>query len=139
MEKDLFRKKSIERISSPEELNNYLRVTNPSVWTVLIAIIIVLAGMVVWSTVGTLETRAEGVVTVKNGEAEVVVIGNKVSLVDENDTIIVGDVTGTIDEVQIDEYGRAVGKAIMNLDDGKYKAVVVVESIQPISFLFKKN
>ena len=32
---NLFRKKSLERISSPEQLNEYVRVSTPSVWLVL--------------------------------------------------------------------------------------------------------
>ena len=43
----IFRKKSIERISSPEQLHDYIRVTTPGVWLVLIAIIILLVGVVI--------------------------------------------------------------------------------------------
>ena len=49
----IFREKSIERVSSPEELNDYIRVTSPSVWLVLAALIILLAGMLAWSVLGT--------------------------------------------------------------------------------------
>ncbi|MCR5683912.1 MAG: hypothetical protein K6G81_00630 [Lachnospiraceae bacterium] len=63
MEKDnrpgnsIFREKSIERISSPEQLNDYIRVTTPSVWLVLAAVIILLAGMFAWSIFGTVEAH----------------------------------------------------------------------------------
>ena len=50
---DLFRKKSMEKISSPEELNDYIRVTTPSVWLVLLATVILLLGMLAWSIFGT--------------------------------------------------------------------------------------
>ena len=53
----IFREKSIERVSSPEELNDYIRVTSPSVWLVLAALIILLAGMLVWSIFGTVEAH----------------------------------------------------------------------------------
>lgn len=55
---DLFRKKSLDRVSSPEQLNDYIRVTTPSVWLVLLAIIILLAGMIAWSVLGTVEAHA---------------------------------------------------------------------------------
>ena len=45
MEESLFRKNSVEHISSPEQLNDYLRVTSPAIWVVLIAVIILLAGV----------------------------------------------------------------------------------------------
>ncbi len=61
---DLFRKKSLDRVSSPEELNDYIRVTTPSVWLILIATIILLAGVLAWSVFGTVESEnADGTVT----------------------------------------------------------------------------
>ena len=45
MENKLFREKSIKRISSPEQLNDYLHVTNPGIWALLICVIVLLAGI----------------------------------------------------------------------------------------------
>jgi hypothetical protein len=56
-ESGIFRKKSMERISSPESLNDYIRVTTPSVWIVLTAIVLLLAGMIAWSVFGTVEVH----------------------------------------------------------------------------------
>ena len=61
---ELFREKSVERISSPEDLDDYIRVTTPSVWIVLAAILILLIGMLAWSVFGTVE------VPVGNGSVE---------------------------------------------------------------------
>ena len=59
----IFRKKSIDRVSSPESLNDYIRVTSPSVWIVLIAILVLLTGLLMWSIFGRLEVRdASGMV-----------------------------------------------------------------------------
>ncbi|MBO4396823.1 MAG: hypothetical protein J5819_10825 [Eubacterium sp.] len=52
---NLYRKKSMDRISSPEQLDDYIRVTSPSVWLVLIAMILLLSGTLVWSIFGTVE------------------------------------------------------------------------------------
>lgn len=49
---NLFRKKSLERISSPEQLDDYIKVTTPSVWIILIAIGILLAGTIIWGVFG---------------------------------------------------------------------------------------
>ncbi len=60
---ELFRKKSLERISSPEQLNDYIRVTTPSVWLVLVATVILLLGLLAWSIMGTIdEEKADGTV-----------------------------------------------------------------------------
>lgn len=55
----IFREKSMERVSSPEQLNDYLKVTTPSVWLVLLALVILLAGILAWSVFGTVEATAE--------------------------------------------------------------------------------
>ena len=54
----IFREKSMNRVSSPEALNDYIRVTTPSVWIVLIALVLLLVGMLAWSIFGTVETHA---------------------------------------------------------------------------------
>ncbi len=55
----VFREKSIQRVSSPEELNDYNRVTTPSVWIGLAALVVLLAGMLAWSVFGTVERHGE--------------------------------------------------------------------------------
>ena len=52
----IFREKSIDRVSSPEQLNDYIRVTTPTVWLVLLALVILLLGMLAWSIFGTVES-----------------------------------------------------------------------------------
>lgn len=54
MENNLFRKSSIERISSPEQLNDYLKVTNISVWSILGALFALLLGVMIWSFTGSI-------------------------------------------------------------------------------------
>lgn len=53
----IFRQKSLDRVSSPEQLNDYIRVTKPSVWLVLLALIVLLAGLLIWSIFGTVEVK----------------------------------------------------------------------------------
>jgi len=48
---NIFRKSSLERMSSPEQLNDYIRVSNPSVWIILAAIAILLIAAIVWGIV----------------------------------------------------------------------------------------
>ena len=59
----LFREKSIERVSSPEQLNDYIRVTNPSVWIVLLALVVLLVGILAWSIFSTVEVENKDGVT----------------------------------------------------------------------------
>ncbi len=45
------------KIKSPEQLDNYIRVTSSGAWFVLSAIIIVLAGFIFWIFTGEIETQ----------------------------------------------------------------------------------
>ena len=42
MGEQVFRKKAMDRLSSPEQLNDYIRVTTPSVWLVLAALVLLI-------------------------------------------------------------------------------------------------
>ena len=56
--KNVFRSANLERMSSPEKLNDYITVSNPSVWIILAAIAIMLIGALVW---GVLYELPEGI------------------------------------------------------------------------------
>ena len=61
---EIYREKSIKRVNQPEDLNDYIRVTTPSVWVVLIAIALVLAAVLGWMIFGTVEEHNDdGTVT----------------------------------------------------------------------------
>lgn len=67
MARNIFRKTSLDRISDPEQLNDYIRVTNPGVWMVLCAVILLLTGVCVWGVFGQLDTTITvGAVTESN-------------------------------------------------------------------------
>ena len=54
----LFRASSLEQISSPEKLNEYIRVSRPSVWIILGAVAAIIAAAVFWAV--TAEITPEG-------------------------------------------------------------------------------
>ena len=63
--KQIFREKSIERVSSPEKLDDYIKVTTPSVWIILAATVALLVGMIIWGGFGKIEVNTpNGVETV---------------------------------------------------------------------------
>ena len=55
----IFREKSIDKVSSPESLNDYIKVTTPSVWIVLIALVVLLLGILAWSIFGRVEKHGD--------------------------------------------------------------------------------
>ena len=58
-ERSIFRKKSLERVTSPEQLNDYIKVTTPSVWIILAATLILIIGVLVWAVFGKIQVNTE--------------------------------------------------------------------------------
>ena len=137
MEQELFRKESVERVSSPEQLSDYLHVTSPTVWVVLAAVILLLASLFVWSSVTALESYAAGRAEVRGGvltlsfddaeQAENVQVGMNVK---------VGDMVTPVLSIGRDEDGRLLAVADAALPDGSYDARVGYRSTQIINMLF---
>ena len=68
MENPIYRKKSLDRISSPEALSDYLHVTNPAVWMILAAVLFLLVGMLIWSSIASIDSFASGIAHVEDGK-----------------------------------------------------------------------
>ena len=131
----VFRKKTLERISSPEQLTDYLRVTNPGIWIVLAAVILLLAGILAWAAVGTLETRADVKVIVSE-KAAMVASGASVQM-KAGMPLRVGGEEVVLASVETDTFGSLYGIAAVNLPDGIYEGILVTETVRPIEFLLK--
>ena len=56
----LFRKASLERLSSPEKLDQVVAVTDPKAWMSLLAISFIIFTGIVWSIYGVVATKVEG-------------------------------------------------------------------------------
>lgn len=152
----IFRKKSIDRMSSPEQLNDYIRVTNPGVWMVLAAVIVLLVGICVWGVFGRLETRLTLAAESRSGETVVYVKERNISSIKEQGSISIGDDVYTILSVSaspiavtntISEYARHTGGLSLGewvyvvqtdaaLADGVYRAQIVTDSVAPMYFVF---
>ena len=63
MNESIFRQKSLDRISSPEEIDNYMKVTRPSLWLTLGVIVLLLAALILWSVTARIEAT-----TVSDGQ-----------------------------------------------------------------------
>ena len=50
MKNDLFRKDAVDRVTSPDQLNDYIKVVPTGVWFALIAVILALAAMILFLT-----------------------------------------------------------------------------------------
>lgn len=156
MNTNLFRKSSIERVNSPEQLNEYIRVANPSVWLILAAVVVLLVGVLIWGVFGTIETTVETGVVVENHTAVCYVSEEDAAQLEAGMLVSVEDYTGSIKgiaktPVQIDDtfsdyllyltgftkgaFCYAVEIELSGVEDGVYAAVITVDSIHPITFV----
>lgn len=159
MDNGVFRKSAIERISSPEQLTDYIRVTNLSVWIILIAVAVLLSAVLVWSVFGALTDTLQVNALVRGGGAVCYVDGDTAAKLKAGLPVQMGEVSGAVARVSAlplstaalreelaDDYTRsrlvagewnyAVAIDISGLPDGIYAARITVECVRPISFLW---
>lgn len=60
METSIFRKASLERLSSPEQLDTIMRITGATRWLALAAVFLILGVAVIWGYAGTIDTKVSG-------------------------------------------------------------------------------
>lgn len=158
MDNKLFRQSSVDRISSPENLNDYLRVVRPSVWLALAAISILLAAFVVFGFYGTIPSTISA-----KGIAQG---GNVVCYVTQADRIspgmpaTIGNIKGSVvsvspvplSEEEINEthpedyllyqldpqaWNYPVRLSAPGIADGVWDVVITTETIRPVEFLLE--
>ena len=134
----IFRKETLDRISSPEQLTDYLRVTSPGIWIILAAIVTLLVGFFVWMGVDTIETTVPVGVSMEDAHATVAITEGDVRI-EKDMTLRVGGKEAAIQSTKTDEYGRTVGLANVDLTDGMYDGVLVTEAVHPIQFLISSK
>lgn len=159
MEKRLFRKSSLDRISSPEQLTDYIKVTNPSILVILIAIVMLLISVLIWSVFGVLPDTLKVNGMLQDGTAQFYVDSSTAARLKVGMTVKIGTTSGSITHVSTlpvsydelgklytDDYTLAVIKAgewnysvkadIDGLQNGLYEMVITIDNIKPISFLW---
>lgn len=152
MENQLFRKKSMDRISSPEELHDYLRVTSPRLWMILGAIVVLLVGFIAYASTATLENTMPIQVKLEtyeyedNGQVEKHTLVDctlplsELELIQPGMTVRFAGQRGKVNSLYTVEDRLGVlfemENAYLGLPDGLYDAELVLESTTPIRFLW---
>ena len=142
MNEEIFRKKSLDRVRSPEELNEYVKVSNPGIWLLMASVIILLIGACIWGFFGHIDTRIDATALTENGMTEVFISVLDAGEIGEKVTAIIDGKEYTfdlhIDEnvVRDDASTIKLGSVKTGLPDGVHPAKIVVERIKPMSFIF---
>jgi len=157
MNKDIFRKESIEQMKTPDDLKQCIKVASPGMWLMMGAILIFMVGGVVWSIFAKLETKVAAAVEIKGDDA--------ICYVSEDDPVSEGMPIRIKDtEYMLGEHSEKLVKlrvensdddtllhmmnkdsdgwyniyeiaGFENIEDGIYKGEVIIDSVSPFSFL----
>lgn len=143
-----------ERVSSPEQLNEHIRVMNPAAWAAFGVILLLLIAAVIWAAVGTITVRA-GVGVLADGQS-VVCYASPDTAMEPGMCVSVGEKEGVIRSVEpaaqlltdenrseaTDLAGLETGDPyclaqidLAGLEAGAYKGTLTLETIHPICFV----
>ena len=149
--------KKFKKVNSPDQLNQYIRLSNPGVWILLLAIVVLLVGVCIWGYFGKIDTKIKTVVIsdnytsylyVKEEDMAKIKNGMQVELNNNENIFEIAEVGETPEKVteDMDEYARHLGnfqvgewvykcRLNKNVKEGTYSANVVIESIAPMTFI----
>ena len=126
----------VRRVSSPEQLNDYLKVTNPKIWLLLVAVALLIVGLLLWSSFTTIESYATGTARAIGGELTVTFDDPMTaSKVEAGMEMEVGGMSTEVLTVGTDSDGNIIASAQTNIPDGTYDVRVGYNSAQVISML----
>ena len=100
-----FRKAALEKLSTPEKLDQLIKVTSPKGWIALLTIAIALSTGIAWSFFGNVKTKLNVVGVLLGGEIHEVVATSQGQLISLNvnigDKINEGDVIASIEQPEL--------------------------------------
>ena len=101
METNIFRKTSLERLSSPEQLDTIMRVTGAKRWLALAGMILILGVAIIWGYEGTIDTKV-------SGSGVIVRTGTVLNVVTEGSGLVTGINVNLGDRVKADQVVASV-------------------------------
>lgn len=158
MNRSIFRTSSIERISSPEQLSDYLRVSRLSVWLVLVAAAILLISFLVWGILGELPTTLKAEAFIQDELAICYLAQEEAGHISAGDRAVINGSEYQVTEVgsiplsraeveaslesdyvknalSLSDWNIEVRIAVPNASEGLASVTITTEYTKPISFL----
>lgn len=137
MNEGIFRKKSLERVKSPENLDDYIQVSNPGVWLLLVSVIVLLIGACIWGALGNINSTVSTTVCIEDGKAFCYVSEGDISEIKTGLTVEFSEQQASI--LSVGEKGEMGYICSLSdnpgLADGFYQGSIVVKSYKPLSFI----
>ena len=112
----IFNKKASEKLCSPDDLDKYVRVTNPSVWVVLVACVALLVGFLSWGMFGAVTTSVNTTGTYAKGSVICFLTAEDAAKVSVGDSANVGGEIMEVKSISSVPLSRDEAKAIVEKD-----------------------
>jgi HlyD family secretion protein len=126
----IFRAAAIERISSPEQLDQLVRIARPFDWAAVFAIGLALTAVVVWNLVGRVATQTpgDGILIIRGGQ----VVDAVSAAAGRLDSMSVAVNDRVSQEVTRKKFPRGSRRSSPALDYGSFTAAISAGSEMPM-------
>lgn len=116
----VFRKSSLDKLSSPEQLDRLVKLTSPRSWMVVAFFGLMITATLIWSVVGTIPTKiqAQGIFISSNGTNNIFsTVNGQISdvTIQKDEYVHKGDVIARISQSSISDGSQAVEKQIEDI------------------------
>lgn len=134
-----FRPEAMKKLTTPDDLTDYIKVSTPSTFIIAIGVFIFLVGVSIWLFFGVINTKIQTTVVAKEGIVQVIVNDKDVKRVEEQMKVKVKDKYLAVKNVSAfdDEINGYRLYLEGDIEDGVYPAEIILESVRPIDFFAK--
>ena len=120
----IFNKTASDRLRSPDDLDRYVRVTTPSAWVALFAVLALVLGLLSWGVFGSVSTSVSAVGTCVDGRVVCLLSADEAAQVSEGDSAYVAGMQSSV--VSIDSVPLSLDE-VRQLLKSDYLADALVE------------
>src|SRR5262245_19361275 len=124
----MFRKEALEKLSSPEQLDQLLTVTSPRAWLALLGLAALIVAVVIWGIVGSIPSVTTGQGMLIRGDVVQLVYAPQAGRIDQilvkaGDTIAINQLLATLttDSTTTEIHSTQAGRVLeIRVNDGAF-------------------
>lgn len=117
----VFRKSSLDKLSSPEQLDKLIKITSPRSWLILAFFVLICVSTVIWSLAGSIpkKVQAQGIIINSGGTKSIFcAVDGEISdvTVEKNDYVYVGDILARVSQGPLVDEAIQVDQQIKEIE-----------------------
>lgn len=114
--RSIFNQRAADKLRSPDDLDKYVRVTNPSVWIILAACAALLVGLLAWGVFGSVTTSVSATGASVDGQVVCLLSGDDAARVHAGDPATVSGSSMTVSAISEVPLSREEANAFLQSD-----------------------